>query len=71
MSQPKHKKTKHDLLPDLRFLIQELVDLSEDVAKLEMKETLAGIRRVKRGLLDHERRTIDFKRKIDELRENL
>lgn len=66
-----NRKVKNDLLPDLRKLIQELVDLSADVAKIEDKETLAGIRRVKRGLLDHERNTADFKRRIDELRENL
>jgi len=64
-------KVDRELLPDLKHLIDELVAVSKDVASLEIKLTKAGIRRVKKGLLDHERATVDFKRKIDKLRERL
>lgn len=64
-------KRKRELLPKLKELILELVKLDKDIAKMEVNDSVALIRRVKRNLLDHQKNTNVFKKEIDDIRKDI
>tara|TARA_Y100000814_G_scaffold293633_1_gene276291 strand:+ start:11545 stop:11757 length:213 start_codon:yes stop_codon:yes gene_type:complete len=64
-------KRKRELLPKLKELILELVELDKDIAKMEVNDSVALIRRVKRSLLDHQKNTNVFKKEIDNIRKDI
>jgi len=64
-------KRKRELLPKLKELILELVKLDKDIAKMEVNDSVALIRRVKRNLLDHQKNTNVFKKEIDNIRKDI
>jgi|ETNvirenome_6_30_1030629.scaffolds.fasta_scaffold278591_1 hypothetical protein len=64
-------KLKRDLLPTLKDLMDDLIKLDTDVAKLEIKDSIYPARRIKAGLLEHTRKCDDFKRQVEEIRKQI
>ena len=62
---------KRELIPLLKDLIHDLVQLDKDFAKLEIRNSITIIRRVKRSLLDHQKNTDNLKKTIDGIRKEI
>ena len=67
----KETERKRDLIPLLKDLIHELVELDKDFAKLEVRNSIMIIRRVKRGLINHKVNTDKVKKAIDDIRKSI
>ena len=67
----KVSERKRELIPLLKDLIHDLVQLDKDFAKLEIRNSITIIRRVKRSLLDHQKNTDNLKKTIDGIRKEI
>jgi hypothetical protein len=67
----KTTERKRELIPLLKDLIHDLVQLDKDFAKLEIRNSITIIRRVKRSLLDHQKNTDNLKKTIDGIRKEI
>ena len=65
------EQRKRELLPELKSLMDDLIKLDVDVAKLEVKDSIYPARRIKAGLLEHIRNCEEFKRKVESIRKDI
>ncbi len=60
-----------NLLKTLKSLIFELVEIEADVARVDMADRMASVRRIKRALTLHLTNTKNFKKDIDSIRKGI